>query len=239
VEEKMLRIAVVEDCKEDAEALSLHIEKFAQSENIQIHTDFYKGGLDFWDTFKANYDIICMDIEMPHMDGIRTAEKVRSIDEEVPLIFITNMGKYAINGYSVSALGYLLKPVEYTVFANVLKKAVAIVNTKARAIAIKAEGSIKKLAVSDIVYAEVRNNTVFFYMNNKTVHQSRMTLTEVENLIGDGRTFVRCNSCYLVNLRYVSDVYDSVVTVGDEKLAISRHKKKTFIDALSDYFGQR
>jgi DNA-binding LytR/AlgR family response regulator len=235
----MLRIAVVEDSDVDSQTIEEHIDKFIKSTNIQIHTDVFNCGLDFLDAYKANYDIICMDIEMPHLDGIKTAESIRKIDEVVPLIFITNMAKYAINGYSVSALGYLLKPVAYTDFCIVIKKAISIVDNNARAIVIKTEGAIKRLNNADIAYIEVQNNTLYVKMSDKTVYQTRMTMTEIERMLGRESGFIRCNNCYLVNIRYVNDIYDNVVKVSGDNLSISRHRKRAFVDAVSDYFGQR
>lgn len=235
----MIRVAIVEDSVKDTKKLMQHIADFCKNEGVEITTVCFKNGLDFLDAFKANYDIILMDIVIPHMSGLETAAKMRAIDTEVPLLFITNMAQYAINGYEVGAIGFILKPVSYLKFSFAMKKAVRLVNDNSAAVSIKTDGRIKKLNVAEICYIEVRNNVLSFKMSDGQKYLTRMPLHEAESMIKPNDTFIRCNNCYLVNLKYVTDVYGNFAVVGGDELSISRNKKKDFLNALTSYYGRR
>lgn len=234
----MIRVAIIEDSSSDAENLIQQIVEFGKAEQTEIRTERFNSGFDFLDSFKGNYDIVLMDIEMPNLSGLETARQMRKIDADVPLLFITNMAQYAINGYEVGAIGFVLKPISYLKFSFAMKRAMRLVKDKASVIAIKTDGNVKVLTVSDICYIEVRNNISSFKMSNGQTYLTRMPLYEVEKMIANSGNFIRCNNCYLVNLKYVTDVYGNTAICGGDELTISRHKKKDFLNALTVYFGR-
>ena len=119
-----MRIAVVEDEQEQRDLLSGYIQKFAQETNTQHTVDLFENGLKLLEDFKPEYDIILLDIEMPGINGMETAEQIRALDENVVLMFITNMAQYAVGGYSVGALDFVLKPINYTTFSIRFSRAV-------------------------------------------------------------------------------------------------------------------
>ena len=80
--------------------------------------------MDILENYRPVYDIVFLDVEMKHLDGMETARRIRALDADVVLIFITNMAQYAIKGYAVGALDYVLKPVPYFAFSQQLQKAV-------------------------------------------------------------------------------------------------------------------
>lgn len=84
----------------------------------------YSDGDQIVNKYRSQYDIILMDVEMKFMDGMSAAEEIRKVDTEVVIIFITNMAQYAIRGYAVDALDYVLKPVSYFAFSQRLSRAI-------------------------------------------------------------------------------------------------------------------
>ena len=112
----MLRVAVAEDNPKDRERLLSFLKKYGEEKDVQIEVAEYTDGSELLDQYRPCYDVIFLDVEMPQMDGMKAAEKIRETDEEVILIFITNMAKYAIRGYEVQALDFVLKPVKYDAF---------------------------------------------------------------------------------------------------------------------------
>jgi Response regulator of the LytR/AlgR family len=232
----MIHVAIVEDDMKYTQLLSGYIERFSQERNEKIDVVTFADGDDIVDEYKANYDIIFMDIQMKHMDGLKTAQHIRKVDRDVILIFITNMAQYAIQGYSVNAMDYVLKPVSYFAFSEELDKAIRKLKESASAfIAIKQEGGFLRLDVKKIVYIESQGHTILIHTEDY-VYKTIGTMKNYEQQLAEQK-FTRCNNGYLINLRYVEGVQQSSVTVAGKTLQISRPRKKAFMDALTDYVG--
>ena len=230
----MLRIAIVEDDRRYSEQLEGHLKRYAAESGVEMQITYFSDGMDIAEEYKPVWDLIFLDIEMPLLDGMSAAERIRSFDTEVLMIFVTNLAKYAIRGYGVSALDYVLKPMSYESFYLKMDKAVHILRKRdEKSVILNLDGEAVKLPLADIQYVEVADHRLFYHTKNRTYH-SFQSLRELEEQFGSG--FARCNHCYLVNLRHVTGVKDDCVLVGEEKLKISRPKKKEFMQKLSDYY---
>ena len=237
--EAMLKIAIVEDDKFCSEQISDYVKRFSEENQTPVQVTLYHDGMDIADGYKPIYDLIFLDIEMPLLDGMTAAERIRELDPEVLLIFITNLAQYAIRGYSVNALDYILKPVKYAAFAMKLQKARRILEKReSRSLLLSADGVSRKVPVSAIRYVEVLNHQLVYHTEEGDFREFK-SLRQLESELGEG--FARCNHCYLVNLRYVDGVKDDDVLIGTEKLKISRTRKQRFMRTLSDFcrFGGR
>lgn len=156
----MIHIAVVEDEKLFAEQILNFIRKYEKENNRQIKVTAYSDGEDIVEDYKGEYDIILMDIQMRFMDGMTAAEKIRSLDDEVIIMFITNMIQYAVRGYEVDAMDYVVKPVEYFSFSQKLDKAIARIRKKKEIyITVPTENGVKKLDISRVPYGLWRNHS--------------------------------------------------------------------------------
>mgnify|MGYP000060856764 FL=1 len=113
----MIRVAIVEDDAEVQGVLQEYVRRYTRQYGTEFEVTVFADGVDILEDYRAVYDIIFLDVEMKHLDGMTTAERIRQMDADVILIFITNMAQYAIRGYSVGALDYVLKPVPYFAFA--------------------------------------------------------------------------------------------------------------------------
>ena len=121
----MLKIAIVEDKQMEAQQLISHLDRFSQDRGEALQCHWVDNAVKFLEDYQWQYDIIFMDIQMPGIDGMRAAERLRAVDSTVVLIFVTSLAQYAIQGYSVGALDYILKPVNYPALALKLQRAVA------------------------------------------------------------------------------------------------------------------
>lgn len=117
-----MKIAIVEDNEANYLTLKQHIDSFFKAHNLIGTIDYYPDGLALVNSFKNNYDIIYFDVEMELMDGMTAAKKIRQIDEEVLIVFVTNYVQWAIEGYTVNATDFLLKPLSYFNFSEHFKK---------------------------------------------------------------------------------------------------------------------
>lgn len=120
----MFRIAIVEDQEETRECLNRFVRQYAKEQGIQVEISLIADGSEIAEHYAPGFDIIFMDVEMPRLDGFGAAEAIRAMDAEVVLVFVINMAQYAIRGYEVDALDYVLKPVNYYQFCTKLSRAI-------------------------------------------------------------------------------------------------------------------
>ena len=114
----MFKIAIVEDQEETRESLNRFVRQYAQEQGLQVEISLITDGAEIAEHYTPGFDIIFMDVEMPRLDGFGAAEAIRAVDADVVLVFVTNMAQYAIRGYEVDALDYVLKPVNYYQFLH-------------------------------------------------------------------------------------------------------------------------
>lgn len=106
----MLRVAVVEDETEYRGLIQEMVGRYAKEYDLQIQITAFQDGRELVQNYHK-FDILLMDIEMPHLNGMEAAQKIRELDKEVVIVFITNMAQYAIKGYSRCA-GFHFKTAE-------------------------------------------------------------------------------------------------------------------------------
>lgn len=178
-----------------------------------------------------------LDIEMSEMDGMAAARRIRERDDKVVIVFITAAPQYAISGYEVRALSYLLKPLPWFAFSQELKKSIDMVRRNGDdSMLIETGNGQMRLNLADILYLEsIRHTIVIHTLDGK--YSINGTLKDMEAKLAD-RHFFRSNSCYLVNLKHVTGVADQdCIMSDDERLRVSRPRKKAFLAALADYMG--
>ena len=172
---------------------------------------------------------LCGFIEMPTLGGMPTAERIRLLDPDVVLIFVTNMAQYAIRGYEVDALDFVLKPVSYYQFSTKLERALQrIQRRRGGQVALQVSGGVQLLDTDDILYLETRDRLLHYHTATDT-WSVRGSLLKAEKDLA-AYHFARCNQCYLVNLRHVRGVQDDLVQVGEERLEISRRQRAAYGD---------
>ena len=230
----MLQIAIVEDDSAYAAQLKQFAERYASENNMEIKCVHFPDGLDIVEGYKPIWDIIMLDIEMPMLDGMSAAEQIRKRDPSVLLMFITNVAQYAIQGYEVNALDYVLKPINYYAFSLKLRKACRILEERStQAVMLPLEGETIKVPVSSILYIEVADHQLVYHTTMREFKEFG-ALRKLEDSLGN--SFARCNHCYLVNLKYIDGMKDDCVVIGEEELKISRAKKKEFMQKVSDFY---
>ncbi|MCD7918722.1 MAG: LytTR family DNA-binding domain-containing protein [Clostridiales bacterium] len=233
----MTRIAIVEDDPIYSAQLQRYLSKYEQESGEKFRTVCFSDGVELVEHYSADYDILLLDIEMPGLDGMTAAERIRRVDREVVIIFITNMSQYAIRGYAVEALDYVLKPVSYYSFTQCIQRAIERMRkrTKQFHTVSTGKGETRKLELSHIYFVEVQGHTLIYHTAEGEVTASG-AMNEVERELA-GR-FFRCNKGYLVNLEHVSSIQGDLVTVGGQQLQVSRAKKKPLLDALNNYINE-
>ena len=144
---EIMRIAIIDDSSFDRETLESCLAQYVKEESKEYHY-----GVDF----------IILDIDMPGINGIEAAKKLREKDPHVTLMFMTNMPQYAIESYSVAAMDYVLKPVKHPDFKLKMKKAEQYVarNSDSQYFIHAREGTIQCMA-SDILFIESQRHYLY------------------------------------------------------------------------------
>lgn len=231
-----MRIAIVEDESCYAHQLQEYLKQYQKEFETDLEVEHYDNGMNFMFHFKNQFDIILLDVIMPYLDGFETARRIRKTDSEVVILFVTNQAQYAIRGYEVDAMDYILKPISYFAFSQRLKRAASKVSRKQRPyLMISYQSSTKKICIDSILYLESKGHNMVYHTvdGDYTVFGG---LKDVEQKL-EQYHFLRCNKGYLVSLRHVDDVNDGFVHIGNDRLLISRPRKAAFMQALTDYMG--
>lgn len=237
-EKDMIKIAIVEDETEYVETLKSYLTRFEADYSVSFQIQAFTDGLDIVSDYTASYDIILLDIQMKYLDGMKTAQKIRELDEDVIFIFITSSAQFAVEGYTVDALGYILKPVPYLSFSQILNKAVRRI-LKRQAIYyinIDTDGGIMRLGIDSVYYIESQLHHVLIHTDKGNFVASGPMKRMEEALKTFG--FAKCHNAYLVNLKHVTGCLPGdVLLLSGEQIPISRGRKKSFMECLADYMG--
>ena len=126
----MISIAVVDDEKVFSDQMTGMLRRWQAAHGVELEITCFEDGIEIAEDFRHKWDIIFLDIQMKHLDGLAAAKRIRACDSDVIIIFVTTMAQYAINGYEVDAFDYILKPLEYPQFVLRMKKAVKAAEKK-------------------------------------------------------------------------------------------------------------
>lgn len=233
---RMIRLALVEDDALYRSQLREYIDKYSQTSGERFTVTEFADGDEIALGYKAVYDIILMDIEMKFMDGMMAAEEIRKVDTEVIIIFITNSPQYAIKGYAVDALDYVLKPVSYYAFSQRLSRAIERVHRHDRHyLQITAHGVARKLDTAQIYWVESSGHDLIYHTAEGTL-TAPGSMQETEQKTAQD-SFFRVNKGCLVNLEHVDCMDGDDTVVHGERIPLARARRKAFLDALNDYIN--
>lgn len=235
----MVRFVILEDNASERTRLENYLHLFEQEHGIEpFYIRSYERAIPLVEEYRCDADVLLLDIQVSDMLGMEAARRIRQVDTDVIIIFVTNLVQYAIEGYSVQAIDYILKPVAYQAFSAKLERVLRVLSHRedAPSLVLRTRGGQMRLSPSRLVYIEVLNHDLHFHTADGTVHNQWGSLSKIEQQL-DGRYFVRCHSSYLVNLKYVQGVQGDRVLVEGEEIPLSKTKRKEFLRALAQYRG--
>lgn len=233
----MIRIAIVEDDAGYRQTLLRYMERYKEESKQLCQVTTFEDGEDIVEDYEGRFDIILMDIEMRFMDGMTAAEHIRQRDSQVVIIFITNMPQYAMKGYAVEAMDYVLKPINYFAFSQRLDRAIArLENRRHRYISLANKKGMTRMAIDDIFYIEVVDHDLLYHTKHGVI-TVRGTIKDAEQTLA-GEDFFRCNRCYLISLAHVDGLYDQEVVVHGERVQVSRGRRKELMEVLNRYLNE-
>lgn len=232
----MLLIAIVDDSQNDSDLLKGQVEHYLKQKEEAYMIQTYSDGVDFIRS-KESFDIVFLDIRMQQMDGIEVARFLRIVNKTAVLIFVTYMAQFAIKGYEVEAMDFIVKPTDQPSINNVMDKAMKrIQNRTGTQVVLKTSDGIISVSSNNICFVEVYNHDLIYH-TEQGEYKVRGQLSEVRKRLDD-KQFIWCNRSYLVNLRHVSSVHDDYLVVGGTTVQISKSHKKEIEERFINYLGE-
>lgn len=233
----MLNIAIVEDEIREQQLLAEYIKRYFVDPTKYSITVFERAETLFFD-YKPTFDLILMDIELNGIDGMTAAAKIRELDASVIIVFVTNMAQYAVKGYEVSALDFVVKPLAYSDFCLKMKRVEKTLQSRTdMSLKISDRYETHVISTNNLMYVEVSGHYLEYHTTDGVLRgYGKIKDAETQLKKCD---FMRCNNCYLVNPRFIKNVsgFSLYLTDGTE-LLISHARKKTFMQDFCEWLGE-
>ena len=229
-----MRIAIVDDEPAMREQLANYIDQFAAEKRLALETCLFPSGDALLKSQDRDFDIIVFDIDMPGTNGLDAARRIRESDENVVILFVTNIAQYAINGYEVDAVDYIIKPIGYYDFAMKFQKAVRRAErNQGSTLFIDTVNGPVGLRTDAILYVEVMAHYVIYHTADAE-YRVRASMKEHEDTLRKYH-FSRCHKSYLINLKQLKGVNASEVIVGDFSIPLGRAYKDNLLTEYMSY----
>ena len=239
----MMRIAICDDQKSERETLKHFLKQYFSKTDYACQIDEYAGGealVADYEEDGGNWELVFLDIFMKGMDGMQAARAIRKMDAQVPLVFLTSTPDYALEGYDVRAIGYLMKPLAVERASALLRNFLQQEYSGPQQTLLVREGARgARISYREILYVESRNTTLRVHTLNGQEHRIYRKLDEVEQELA-GRTFLRCHQSFLVNLAHVRAAErDHFVMSTGEPIPLRQRDAKKLRDAYFSYLFQQ
>ena len=232
----MAKIAVVEDNDAMRAQLCGFIAQYAQESGHQLDVTAFSDGAQLVEPYRPGFDIIFLDIEMPTLGGMPTAEHIRR--QDLMWCSCSSPTWHSMPSAGMrSTRSTLCSSPSATTSSAPSWSAPCSASRRRRGgqVALQVSGGVQLLDTDDILYLETRDRLLHYHTATDT-WSVRGSLLKAEKDLA-AYHFARCNQCYLVNLRHVRGVQDDLVQVGEERLEISRRQRTAFLAALAAYVG--
>ena len=245
-----LKAIIIDDEQHSLKTTELLVKKNCQDTEIIGLAENHEKGIELIDTLHP--DLVFLDIAMPRMNGFEMLQHVTYKTFDV--IFTTAYDEYAIKAFKVSAIDYLLKPIDKKELVEAVKKVKSkfeknkeynkidqFLNSatqpgiKKEKVALPVDGKIQMIPFASIVYCESESNYTYIHLENKKLLLSK-TLKEIERLLNHP-DFFRVQNSFLVNLNHIKEYVrgeggELVMSNGDE-VRVSRNKKEELLKLLT------
>lgn len=234
----MIKIAICDDEELFIKELKCCINRYMSETDKEIRIFEYHDGKELLQDYKTDIDLIFMDIKMEKLNGLKTAEEIRKIDNTVGIIFLTSLSQYVWKGYEYGAVNYLLKPIKYGRLKMELDRFFSRYNGKDDPyITFSNDNGKFKILYRDIKYIETYNHNVMIHYDEQE-QVLYMNMKKTSALFEEQPEFCRCHASYIVNLSFVKSIegLNIILTTG-EKIPISQPKRKEFMEKMTNYWG--
>lgn len=236
-----MRIAYCEDEAAQAQLVRTMIEQWAECRQESAEVVLFESAEEF--LFKNDdfpYDIVFLDIAMRQINGVELARTIRKKDKKLPIAFLTADKAFAIEGYEVHAVRYLLKPITAEKLESFLDELLAEQQNEIEdtiCITIGEKGNTKRIVENSICYVEVLGHYTQLHLVDAPTIRIKESLASIMNYFHRKELFVKCHRSYVVNLLYVDRINRTECTLLDKTvLPISRSSYHVFNERFIQYY---
>jgi DNA-binding LytR/AlgR family response regulator len=221
----MLEIAICEDDIIQQERLEILLSEIGLQESINLRK--FDSGERLIKSYESGdrYGIILLDMQLDQLDGIQTAEIIRKYDKNCLIIIITTIMEYAVEGYSIDAYDFMLKPVDKVKFSRVIYNAIKeLQNRMNKTYLIQTRYITKAIKLSEIQFIESNRNRVIIHTNKESYTSNENVSSLDEKLRNDG--FARISRYYIVNIYHVKEikVKKLILQTGEELIYSEKYR---------------
>ncbi len=232
-----MNIAVVDDDAADRKLLIEQIHASLENKECRPNISQFDSAESFLSSFEPElFDICFMDIYMKEMDGMDAARQIRTIDTELPIVFLTSSEEYVYDGYEVHALRYLMKPPQEDKVRAVLTECLNHSQKNHKRLTVSVGKKTMEIPYGKLLYIMSAGNSIELHFQDSLLNLSaRHTFSQtVAPLLNDYR-FLTCARGIVVNLAHVQDILkDGFLMDNGDTVPISRRLypavKDTYID---------
>lgn len=239
----MLHVAICDDDKVLLENLDREVELWAQEEQALCSVELFATAEAFlfaWEE-KRDIEVLLLDIEMPGMDGMELARRLRRRGERLGIIFVTGNPDFALEGYDLEAVSYLVKPIKRDRLWAALNRAVRQTGSRKALLVSIAAGEVEKVYVSDICFLESRGHETVLRTRDGRDITCREPLRQLEQELEESaEDFFKPHRSYVINLGYVDRMTKKDVRMeGGTLIPIARGKWEELNRAYMRYFRRQ
>lgn len=230
-----LQIAIVDDESIQRDSMQTLIKQAAEEMDLTVQLSVFSSGEQFLFELEdyPELAIIFLDIEMNKIDGLEVAQKIRKKDSEMTIVFATAFAEYAVQGYEVQALDYLLKPIEVEKIIRVLQRYLDRKPQIKESITFDVNGQLVKLFLEDILYIEVIKRECYIHLQDRTLTVNK-TLKELSKELN--KDFIQTHRSYLVNVVHIEGLLKADVELSNgETIPVSRRLSKDVQEKFITY----
>ena len=235
--ETVYRFLVIEDDSAAAARLRTFVERYLAEHGIEASIDWLKTAFEFIE-LKQRYDLVFMDINLPGINGMDAAGLLRKHDSETLIVFVTDLAKYAVKGYEVDALDFIVKPVTYQGLALRMDRVMrALAARPSTNLVVNGREGISVFPMRDLLYVAVSDHYLAYHLANGTQVLARETMRSFCQSHTQPQ-LVQISSGYVVNADNVRSIRGQEVQVSNgDILVISRPKRRAAMEAFARYYG--
>ena len=232
------KIAVCDDEKSMLRQLSGYLGQIQQEIEDSFEVFYFASAEELLKHMDRCTELVLLDISMGETNGMDCARTLRTEGFSGDIFFITSMENFAIEGYEVQAFAFLTKPVTY---AELKDRLIACFKkrdkSRAAVLPIETSHGTEIVPINNILYAEVFQHKTSFILSDERTLESAIQLSEIDTQLSP-HGFFRCHRSYLVNMKHISKIASTELTVGSKKIVpLSKHRNKEFLAAYTKFMG--